>query len=138
MEELTTQLMAIIVPAIVTVVGIFVTWGLAEVRKLIKTKTDNAAAVQAFDTVADLVQTAVTSINQTSRKVFDDGKLTTAEKLVYKKQAMDLVMGQLPKEPRKVLDKNLKDLQVYVDNRIEQTVVYENRGRALERDNINA
>lgn len=131
MEDLTAQLMAIIVPAIVTIVGILVTWGLAELRKLIKTKTDNAAAVQAFDVVSDLVQSAVTSVNQTSRKVFEDGKLSQAEKVGYKNRAKVLVMKQLPKATRKILDKSLTDLSGYVDNRIEQTVVYENRGRSM-------
>lgn len=132
MEELTAQLMTIFVPAITTIAGILVTWGLAELRKLIKTKTDNAAATQAFDVVADLVQSSVTSINQTARKGFEDGKLSQAEKVAFKKQAKDLVLGQLPKATKKILDKSLADLEVYVDNRIEQTVVYENRGRAMQ------
>ena len=132
MEDLYSQLVAIFVPAITTIVGILVAWGLAELRKLIKTKTDNAAAVQAFDTVADLVQGAVLEINQTTRKVFKDGKLTPEEKRDYKIQAMDLVMNQLPTATKKILSKSVTDLKVYVDNRIEQTVVYENRGRIRE------
>ena len=132
MEDLFSQLLAIFVPAITTIVGILVAWGLAELRKLIKTKTDNAAAVQAFDTVADLVQGAVLEINQTTRKVFKDGKLTPEEKQAYKVQAMDLVMNQLPTATKKILSKSVTDLKVYVDNRIEQTVVYENRGRIRE------
>lgn len=135
MEDLTAQLMTIFVPAITTIAGILVTWGLAELRKLIKTKTDNAAAVQAFDTVADLVQTAVVSVNQTTRQVFKDGKLTTAEKKTLKLKAMALVMDQLPKATKKVLDKNLTNLAVYIDKRIEQTVVLENRGREVRQFN---
>jgi hypothetical protein len=135
MEDLSAQLMAIFVPAIVAVAGILVTWGLAELRKLIKTKTDNAAAVQAFDTVADLVQSSVTSVNQTTRKVFEDGKLSEAEKRELKLKAMALVMDQLPAATKKVMDKNLNNLAVYVDNRIEQTVFHEAQGRQITGQN---
>lgn len=124
MEKLSAEIMAILVPAITTVIGILVTWGLAELRKYIKTKTDNEAAVQAFDTLSGLVKDSVTALNQTTRTVFEDGKLSTAEKRQYKTLVMSQVLGQLPAATKKILDRNVADLGVFVDSRIESEVHY--------------
>lgn len=122
MDELASQLTAIFVPAITTVVGIMVAWGLAELRKYIAAKSKNEAAIRSFDTVADLVNSSVKSLNQTARKVFDDGKLTAGEKASLKGQARNMVIRQLPEATKKILDQNLNSLEEYVGHQIEKTV----------------
>ena len=48
MEELISQIMAIVGPTLITAIGIFVTWGLNELRKFVKNKTNNETVDLAF------------------------------------------------------------------------------------------
>jgi hypothetical protein len=41
MNEIIDQIMAIIAPALITTIGILVSWGLHEVRKFVKSKMNN-------------------------------------------------------------------------------------------------
>lgn len=129
MEAFQAELVKVLVPAIGTAVSLLITWGLFELRKLIKTKTDNEAAVQAFDVVSDLVQNTVASINQEATKQIEsNGKLNPAFAKALKQKANSVVMSQLRGATKKALAKNVRDLEVYVDNRIEAAVYYEKAG----------
>ncbi len=127
MDQLYSELMQIIVPAVTTVVGLLVAWGLAELRKYIKTKTTNEASIQAFDTVSDLIQSTVASINQTTRKAFADGKLTENEKKALKESAAAIILNQIPAATKSVLERSVNDITEYINHRIEQTVAAEKR-----------
>ena len=127
MDQLYSELMQIIVPAVTTVVGLLVAWGLAELRKYIKTKTTNEASIQAFDTVSDLIQSTVASINQTTRKAFADGKLTENEKKALKESATAIILNQIPAATKSVLERSVNDITEYINHRIEQTVAAEKR-----------
>lgn len=127
MEVFSTELIKVIVPAIGTAISLLVTWGLYELRKLIKTKTDSQAAMRAFDLLTDLVQTTVVSINQETVQAMKKGGESLANDIgkSLKQKARSIVMAQISAGTKKVLESNLQDLEVFVDNRIEQCVFYE-------------
>lgn len=122
MNELGSELMSIVVPSVTTAVGVLTAWGLAALRGYIKHKTSNESALQAFDVISDLVHSSVVSLNQTTRKAFEDGKLSTAEKREYKTSVLASVLGQIPDATKAIMEKNVKDLDEYVSTRIEAEV----------------
>jgi hypothetical protein len=130
MQDLSSQIMSIIVPALTTAVGLLVTWGLAKLRGYLKAKGMSQSANFAYDSVSQLVQTAVVSLNQTMRKTMTDGQLSESEKRQLKSAAIDMVNKQLPEAIRKIMDRNVNDLDDFIKQRIEETVNYQKLRRA--------
>lgn len=128
MEEFVREVMEIVAPALTTVVGLLVAWGLAELRKFLKTKTDNETVTQAFDQLSNVVQTTVVSLNQTFSRALADGKLSDPEKAEIKKMAVERVKSQIPKVTKKVLVRAITDLERHIDDQIETAVNYDKRG----------
>ncbi len=128
MESAIEQFWSMVLPAIATALGIVITWGLTQLRRMLKSKTDSETATQAFDVIAQLIQSSVVSLNQTFQRSMQDGKLNDQEKGAIKHMAIAMVMNQLPEATKKVASLYVNDLEQYVDNNIEMAVSYDKRG----------
>ncbi len=128
MESAIEQFWSMVLPAIATALGIVITWGLTQLRRMLKSKTDSETATQAFEVIAQLIQSSVVSLNQTFQRSMQDGKLNDQEKGAIKHMAIAMVMNQLPEATKKVASLYVNDLEQYVDNNIEMAVSYDKRG----------
>lgn len=122
MEGFTDQILALLVPALVTAIGLMVTLGLHKLKVYVATRTDNATIAFALGRLGDIIQTVVDDINQSVKQAASDGKLTKEEALALKDLAVSRVFAQIPPDLAAVLDKTVGDLRAWVDSKIEQAV----------------
>lgn len=121
-ETIIAQLMTIIMPVLVTTIGVIITWGLNELRKWIKTKSDNEAIDTAFNQLNQITKSAVTAAEQSIKEAGADGKITMAEAKKVKALVMSSVKNQLPVSTEKVLLGIANSVDDLIDNKIEETV----------------
>jgi hypothetical protein len=118
------EIMDIILPALITLIGALVAWGLNEARKWLKTKTNNEAVLFALNNLDSVTQAVVAKINQSVKEAGDDGKITPEEALRIKDIALNEIKAQIPTSQKAILDKAIADLDKFVDAKVEETVSY--------------
>jgi hypothetical protein len=122
MQETISQIMAIVGPTLVTAIGIFVTWGLNELRKFVKSKTNNEAVDLAFKQLDKIASSAVIRAELTMKEFAADGKITKNEAVQIKKIVFDEVKRQIPKGKAVMLKKCVNDVDDLIDSKIEEIV----------------
>ena len=118
-----SDLMKVLAPVLVSVFGILVSWGLAELSMYIRSKTKNENALKAMFDISALVRTTVSEVGQTFEKVSEDGKITPAEAIQMKNQAILKVREQIPPLAQKHALLAVNDLEKFISARIEREVV---------------
>jgi len=122
MEDLISQIMAIVGPTLITAIGIIVTWGLNELRKFVKSKTNNESVDLAFKQLDKIASSAVMRAELTMKEFAADGKITKNEAVQIKKIVFDEVKRQIPKKKEVVLKKCVNDVDDLIDSKIEEIV----------------
>lgn len=122
MEAIIAQIMAIVGPALVTAIGIIVTWGLNELRRWVKEHTNNKAVDTAFNSLQKISSSAVFRAEQAMKEYASDGKITPSEAVKIKRMVFNDIRSQLPKATEKTLAKVANNLDDLVDAKIEEMV----------------
>jgi hypothetical protein len=122
MEAIIAQIMAIVGPALITAIGIIVTWGLNELRRWAKEHTNNQAVDAAFTSLNKISTSAVIRAEQAMKEFGADGKITPSEAVKIKRMVFQDIKNQLPKATEKTLGKVANNLDDLVDSKIEETV----------------
>lgn len=118
-----SELLKTLAPIIVSVVGIFISWGLAELSKFIRTKTRNENTLNALDDICALTRATVSEVGQTFNKASADGKITFAEAKSMKIQAVRKVKEQIPPLVEKHALLAVNNLEKFITTRIEREIV---------------
>lgn len=116
------QLMAILIPVTVTVVGTLMSAGLAMLTNYIRTKTKNEKLAAAMDQISEITMTVVRDLEHTVRKKVSDGKLTPDEAHDLKKTAISMIRGQIPKAVETASRAGLNSLDMHIAGKVEQAV----------------
>jgi hypothetical protein len=122
MEDIISQIMAIVGPALITAIGIIVTWGLNELRRWVKSKTDSEAINAAFNSFGKITTSAVLRAEQAMKEFASDGKITPSEAVKIKKMVFQEVKNQITPGTEKVLKKAANDVDDLIDAKIEEMV----------------
>lgn len=105
-----------------TVVVLIVGWLLKLLGAYISSKTKNENLKVAFKSIEEIVNTTVKDLDQTFKAAASDGKFTSDEKLAIKAKAIRMVNEQLPDYLKNQMGNAIKDLNSYVDSKIESVV----------------
>ena len=117
------ELLQILAPIIVSVVGILVSWGLAEISMYIRNKTKNENALKAMEDISALIRTTVSEVGQTFEKSSADGKITREEGVAMRNIAINQVKAQIPPMVQKHALLAVNNLNDFIASRIEREVV---------------
>jgi len=123
MDGITEQLMAVIVPALVSVIGLLMSWGLAELTRFIRTKTKSQAVSSAMEQVGEITWNTVNEIEKSVRKSTEDGALTPAEARELKAIALARIKGQLPKTVQAAVKAGVNSLDDFLAGKVEEAVL---------------
>ena len=122
MEDYLNQLTAIIAPAIITIVGGFVSLGLAMFTKWIHTKTKNENINEALGQISEVAMSVVSDLEKSVKRASLDGKLTPQEAIEIKKNAIDKVKVMAPKALRAAQKGGINFLDDFVAGKVEEMV----------------
>ena len=117
------ELVQILAPVFVSVVGILVSWGLAELSMYIRNKTKNENALKAMEDISALVRTTVSEVGQNFETAAKDGKITREEGVTMKNIAINQVKAQIPPLVQKHALLSVNNLNDFIASRIEREVV---------------
>ena len=117
------ELVQILAPVMVSVVGILVSWGLAELSMYIRNKTKNENALKAMEGISALVRTTVSEVGQNFEVAAKDGKITRDEGVTMKNIAIAKVKAQIPPLVEKHSLLSVNNLNDFIASRIEREVV---------------
>lgn len=122
-QTLWQQLLQIIIPFAVAAVSALTTWALYELKKWVKSKTDNEQVLQSLTVLDQVVTATVTQINETIKEVGADGVITEDEAAMLKAKAKAAINEQLPPATRKLLEIWIGQLDDFIDGKIEVGVL---------------
>jgi nucleoid-associated protein YejK len=131
MDEILKQLMSIIAPTVVTAVGVVLTWGLNELRRFVRGRTDNEAIDFSFKQFNFIATGAVKKAEQEMKKYAADGKITKEEAAKIKDTVFNEVKKQIPERTEVMLRRGVNDLDDLINTRIEEIVYNEKERRRL-------
>lgn len=118
-----SEMLQVLAPIIVSVVGILVSWGLAELSMFIKSQTKNENALKAMEDINSLVKATVSEVGQTFEKAAEDGKITKEEGIEMKRIAIQKVKNQIPPLVEKHALLAVNSLEDFISTRIEREIV---------------
>jgi nucleoid-associated protein YejK len=130
-DEILKQFMMLIVPTLVTAVGIVLTWGLNELRRFVRGRTDNEAIDFAFKQFNFIATGAVKKAEQEMKKYAADGKITKEEATNIKNTVFNEVKKQIPERTEIMLRRGVNDLDDLINTRIEEIVYNEKERKRL-------
>lgn len=130
-DEILKQVMILIVPTLVTAIGIVLTWGLNELRRFVRGRTDNEAIDFAFKQFNFIATGAVKKAEQEMKKYAADGKITKDEAAKIKDTVFNEVKKQIPERTEIMLRRGVNDLDDLINTRIEEIVYNEKERRRL-------
>ena len=122
MNEIVSNIMEIITPALITTIGILVSWGLNELRKFVKSKTDSGTVDVAFKQFNKIANGAVLRAEQSMKIYGADGKITKEEAKKIKSNVFQDIKSQLPATTEALLKKVVNDIDSLIDTKIETDV----------------
>lgn len=130
---------AIAMPYVIPIAGAVLTTGFGwigtQLSGLIRTKTDNAKASRAMESLTHLVANVVAETEMKKGDLSDmmkNGKLTAEGRSYLKGKAMNAVMNQLPEPTRKIAEGVVNDLYFYIGTKIEAAVLKQKANRPIE------
>lgn len=123
-SQIVTQAMALVVPMLITAIGVIATWLLNELRKWTKSKTDNQTIDTAFNQFDKITKGAVVRAEQAIKEFASDGKITSEEAIKIKKLVFNNIKTQIPKSTGIILKKSVNNFDDFIDSKIEETVYY--------------
>ena len=125
---MTEELVKVLAPILVTVVGGVTTWILAELSRWIRTKTKNENALAAIEDIVALVRTTVSEVGQTVQAAAADGKFTPEERNEMKALAMSKAKAQIPPVVERNAIRMINTVDDFIAARIEREVAKAKRG----------
>lgn len=130
MEDFAAQIMAIVVPAGVAIIGSLIAWGLKELNSFIRSKTKNEAIQGAMDQISEVTLSVVHDLEQTTRKATEDRKLTLDEANELRQVAIAKVKAIAPKAIDAATKGGMHYLDDYIAGRVGEMVQVTKRMRA--------
>lgn len=121
------EIMAIVVPAAVTVVGALVSWGLAELTRYIRMRTKSEAAERAMQQITELANNVVQELEVSARARSADRKLTAEEGRQLKDEAVRRIKRQLPDAVEAAARGGVNDLRSFLGGKVEEAVTVQKR-----------
>ena len=118
-----SDLLKTLAPVLISVIGILMSWGLAELSTYVRNKTKNENAHKAIEGISALIRTTVSEVGQTFEKHSADGKITREEAKLMKTQAILSVKSQIPPLVEKHALLAVNSLEKFIAARIEREVV---------------
>lgn len=122
-QTLWQQLLEIIIPFAATALTVLTSWALYELKKWVKSKTDNEQVLQSLAVLDQVVTASVTQINETIKEIGADGKITEDEAKMLKAKAKALINDQLPPATKKLLEIWIGQLDDFIEGKIEVGVL---------------
>lgn len=122
--SLTSQIMAVVAPIIVTSIGIIATWLLNELRRWATSKTNSQVIDTAFNQLNLITKGAVVRAEQLIKEFTANGKITAEEGIKLKSTVFKDIKTQIPKSTEIILKKNLNNFDDFIDSKIEEMVYY--------------
>ena len=113
----------VLIPLLTALTGVAVKW-INSKANYKKKKTDNEYAKLCIDILNDTITTAVVAVNQTyvDELKKDDAFTKEAQAQAFEK-VYNTVMNSLTEQVKETLTNTIGDIESYVTNRIEETVV---------------
>jgi hypothetical protein len=123
------KILAELAPILVGLASILGTWLLWELRRWVRSRTNNELAFAALDDIEDLVRTVVSDVGQTFELAAADGKITPEEGAEMKAMAHATITSQIPPMVKRNALRLVNDLDEFVNSRIEREVVMAKSGK---------
>ena len=130
MEDFAAQMMAIVVPAGVAIIGSLIAWGLKELNTFIRSKTKNEAIQGAMDQISEVTLSVVHDLEKTTRKAAEDGRLTPEEAKELRQVAVAKVKTMAPKAVTVATKGGMDYMDDYIGGKVEQMVQVTKRMKA--------
>jgi len=122
MDNIINQIMSIVIPSLITAIGILLTWGLNELRRFVKNRTDSDQVDVAFKQFNKIATGAVIRAEQALKQYGADGKITKDEAKKVKELVVSDIKSQLPSTTESLLKKVINDIDALIDTKIEGEV----------------
>jgi hypothetical protein len=130
MEQIQSALISLAIAVITAAGGFLLAWLKAKTTE-VQARAQNETEQKYIYMLSDVVQTTVTSLNQTVveqlKKANEDGKLTKEDMENIKNSCVDTVKGVIGDKGMAVLHDALGDAEQYIRDKIEQSVVLNKR-----------
>jgi hypothetical protein len=116
-------MMDILTPLLATLLVTLVSWGVFELKKFVKAKTDNQLMWNAADAIGEAANATVAELNATLKKELEkDGGLSKENAAEIKAVAVRQVKAMLSTQATKVASKVIVDLDGYIAGKVEEGV----------------
>jgi hypothetical protein len=116
------QTMEILAPLLATLLVTLISWGVYELKKYVKSKTDNQLFINAVDSIGEAAESSVHDIKVMVDEMKADGKFTKEEAEAVKAEALARTKAILSEQTIKVAAKTIADLDSYIAGKIEKEV----------------
>jgi len=113
---------AVVAPYLVTIVVALIGWGLTELTRFIRSKTNNERIIGVMSVIRELVDGTVADLENTVRPMLSDGRLSKEEAAELKSTAVLRVRSQLPKMVENQSKLFTDDVLAYINDQVEQSV----------------
>ena len=114
----------VLIPLLTALTGVAVKWINSKANE-IKAKTDNIYLQSCIDMLNDAISTAVVAANQTYvNELKEKGEFTKEAQQEAFVKVYNSVINTLTEEAQTYLTTALGDLETYITNKIEETVVF--------------
>ena len=116
-------MMDILTPLLATLLVTLVSWGVYELKKFVKAKTDNELLLGTVDAIGEAANATVAELNATLKKELEEaGPLTKESAAEIKDVAVRQVKAMLGTQATKVASKVIVDLDAYIGGKVEESV----------------
>ena len=109
-------------PILATLLVTLISWGVFELKKFIKSKTDNQLFINTVDSIGEAARSSVMDLKVMVDKAKADGVFTKEEAENIKAEAIARTKAMLGKETMKFAAKAIADLDSYVAGKVEGEV----------------
>ena len=96
LSELSVEMIKVIVPVIISILGLLLSWVAYELKRFITSRIDSKRVKDSFDMISGIATNVVKELELTIRKAYGDGKLTDDEKAEILEIAKAKVKEHLP------------------------------------------
>lgn len=123
-ELMPVIIQVVLIPLLTALTGVAVKWINSKANE-IKAKTDNIYLQSCIDMLNDAISTAVVAANQTYvNELKEKGEFTKEAQQEAFVKVYNNVINTLTEEAQTCLTTALGDLETYITNKIEETVVF--------------
>jgi len=117
------KVMEILTPILATLLVTLISWGVYELKKYVRSKTDSQLMINAADSIGEVANTVVHDLQAKAVDALKQaGQLTPEKAAQIKADAIAKTKALLTEQTIKVAAKSIADLDQYISGKIEQSV----------------